>query len=659
MSAALTIPTNAASTGAHTHRHRSGHPITHHGDGWAVMSADGSHVLRRTATLDEATAWCDEHFADRAARHIHILGAVGKLRTGEFQGKTHIVVPVVALVGDQVIWPVNAPAPEFVPAEVLAMAPAGWNGRPAVNGHPEQDGTQVTANTPRTLEAYGYGTLFDAEFADGRLRFEAWLDPARALQVGSEAVRSLERLEAGDVVEVSVGCYVTTEPRQGVDALGRAYASAWTSIVPDHLAILPEGQTGACSVKAGCGAGRAATVHKISADGMRMLPQTEAKERSMSNTGTTPPAPKPAPPAPAPPASPAPQAPPPPSPPKRTLRQRLASVFAFLAAEEDLSDQDLRYALNDALRAVEPGFQGIESVFPNDAKVIYWVMPEDAWLTVRRGYTLGTDGVITLADDREEVRPVTRYEPVAASAAPTTAADCGCGGHKPQQPAQPATGGTAMNEQERAARAARAKALIDNPATVWTAADQQYLEGQPEARLAELEAHAADKKPAAPAKDPAPPLTGQPEPSDQPNSPNPLVAPGPNTPASRPVQSPVPEERAAKVKTEAEWLAEAPPALRSMVARQQAAEAARKTALVTTLKAAQAEYTEAELQAMPLDQLERTARLAAAAVPELDYAAVGAPRAAAAQDVYTNPPNGYRMALDARKQPAAPARKES
>jgi len=101
---------------------------------------------------------------------------------------------------------------------------------------------------------------------------------------------------------------------------------------------------------------------------------------------------------------------------------------------------------------------------------------------------------------------------------------------------------------------------------------------------------------------------------------------------------------------EEEWLKTAPPSIRDLVTRSKTAEAAQKKELKTALVAAQKEYTEAELDAMSVDQLTRLARLAN--VPDtqtVDYSGRGFPRTAEESDVYRNPPDGYRMALDKRQ----------
>jgi len=170
-------------------------------------------------------------------------------------------------------------------------------------------------------------------------------------------------------------------------------------------------------------------------------------------------------------------------------------------------------------------------------------------------------------------------QPKAAAAAPTP---CGCGA---------AEGDMDMTKAERV------KALIAKGTTQFIEADQAYLETLCENRLATLEA----------------------------------------------IESPAPAPEPVVAATIDEYLAAAPEALKpvvsehqQIVAEKRAAAAARKAELVSTLKAAQAEFTEDELAAMAADQLERIARVAAAApkppveaTPDTDFSGKGAPRAAA------------------------------
>lgn len=616
------------------------------------------------------------HGTGQQYRHLAIRNAVGAvLRTEQFGGNDHVVAPVIALVGDIAIWPVNAPEPEFVPLEVISLAPAGWDGRPVCAGHPSGQDGPVSANSPRVLEASSFGTVFGTQVRNGRLEMESWMNPVRAAAVGPDASGVLERVAAAMDVEVSVGCFITLVEDPGVDRNGRAYRFKWASIVPDHLAMLKEGDTGACSVEMGCGSPRTASAHRhrvhiVTATGMNIEERTMTVAAATNQPGAPAPAPTPAPhspaPAPAPTPAPAPAAPAPATPPAaptRSLKDRFMDALKFKpkprTAVGGLSDEDLRMRISDALRAVEPGFQGIDMVFPDDMQVIYWCAPADAWLTLRRSFSADAAGVITLNDDREEVTPVVTFEPVspttaeaapaaaAAGAAPKAAAGCGC-----QHATVPATTGEnamQLTDAQKAARAPRIKALIDNPKTSFIAADQSYLETLSEERIKQLEDDSKDTTENPAPKEPAPnaPNTGGADNAPKPTTDHVGPGTGGNAPAPAPgtvapsnsAAAPTAAAAAPKPLTEAEWLAQAPQGIRDLVSRQQAADAARKTTLIGQLKTAQAEYTEAELQAMDVPALERVARLAKVDAPAADFSGIGLPRAsAAAADTGAPPP---------------------
>jgi hypothetical protein len=192
-----------------------------------------------------------------AAAMCAVRALVGSAaRVTRFDNRDHLVVPIVAL-REAVIWPVNARQPEFVPAHVLALAPQAWNGRPIVGPHPFVAGRQISANQPHVLENRVFGKVFNAEYRDNKLLMEAWLDIARARALGGDPQRVLERALAGEAIEVSVGAFVVTEQRDGT-YLGKRFHSVWQVLVPDHLALLPEGERGACSIEMGCGVRAAA-----------------------------------------------------------------------------------------------------------------------------------------------------------------------------------------------------------------------------------------------------------------------------------------------------------------------------------------------------------------------------------------------------------------
>jgi hypothetical protein len=118
------------------------------------------------------------------------------------------------------------------------------------------------------------------------------------------------------------------------------------------------------------------------------------------------------------------------------------------------------------------------------------------------------------------------------------------------------------------------------------------------------------------------------------------------------IRDAVSQARAAKkAPTEEEYLAMAPDSIKTLVAEKKATDAKQKVELVKALKAGQAEYTEAELVAMTNNQLLRLARLAKLDEPEEDVDFSVRPRAASsgADNAYENPPDGYALALAARK----------
>lgn len=183
------------------------------------------------------------------ARHVNLSAAIGEVKYGTYQNREHLVVPVVALqVG--VLHAVNAEHPELVTQECLATCPASWNGRPILLGHPTTtDGRQISANDPRVLEDRSLGTIFNSRLKGPRLLMDAWIDPVKAERIGAGMM--LGRIVAGDVIEVSIGAFVVLSNTIGVFQ-GKPFSGAWSTVMPDHLAFLPNG-VGACSVAMGCG----------------------------------------------------------------------------------------------------------------------------------------------------------------------------------------------------------------------------------------------------------------------------------------------------------------------------------------------------------------------------------------------------------------------
>lgn len=104
------------------------------------------------------------------------------------------------------------------------------------------------------------------------------------------------------------------------------------------------------------------------------------------------------------------------------VMRRVSCGSEFILVGEGQSDDDLRDALREALRD-EPGFLGVELVFPEDGHVIYATSDgETSAVLFRRSYTQDAQGGVTLGSEKDEVQAVTTYEPATSPAPPEPAA---------------------------------------------------------------------------------------------------------------------------------------------------------------------------------------------------------------------------------------------
>jgi len=426
------------------------------------------------------------------SRFLSLKIAGVEIRTALFEKREHIVVPVIALV-EGVIHAINADSPELVLAEELAKAPQGWNGRPIVGNHPASGDMKISANAPRVLEENAFGIIFNTKLDDTKLKLEAWLDPEKAEKTGN--LETLERIKNGEMVEVSVGVFVINEKEEGVHK-GKNYNYIWRNITPDHLAMLPEGSEGACNNEMGCGAPRT----------------NQGKEVDVL---------------------------------KGLSDKTKALIVIRSGVVEELSDVDLRNLIDSSLRAIEPGYMGIEAVF--ESTVVYSVMPEDAWTILQRDYTVKSNEV-NLGEKSIEVKPVTRFEPVTAQQKEVMI----------------------VNEEKMK----RIKALIENPKTVWDEEDAKFLETLSDCKLTAMEKQLEVKEP--------------------------------NTEPKIEVKE---VEKLPENMTEEEWLKVAPENLCGIISEHRASEQKKHEDLVKDLSENQKVYKEEELKAMSTVELENIQKL--------------------------------------------------
>lgn len=206
---------------------------------------------------------------------LHVRGALGTVRTEMFDGREHLIIPAVALIGNSVIHAVNAPHAEKIPVETLVKAANSFNGRPVVYGHPVRDGMQISANEPGVFDSHGIGTIFNSRMDGAKLLMDCYVDPVKAEALGGKEF--VDGLRNGKMNEISVGAMVTTDAVNGT-LNGKSYKGQWRETFGDHVAAIHSGGLGACSIANGCGLGRAATVHLVTAEGYRMLDDSERSD---------------------------------------------------------------------------------------------------------------------------------------------------------------------------------------------------------------------------------------------------------------------------------------------------------------------------------------------------------------------------------------------
>lgn len=337
-----------------------------------------------------------------------------KLTTAKLGGVKFLVCPVVALVGDSVVWASDSPYPEFVPAEILHYSVGSWNFRAAVLDHPRNDAGEYydSANVPEVLERFWFGYCFNARVVKRKLCFDLWLDPKRAEAVGAGTV--ITRLKRGEIVEVSIGARVKTREEEGTHN-GQDYSAVWEYIDPDHLATLPYGE-GACSIEAGCGAGRRASIATTRrsarrSDSRSMAKRTQIKEDSYMFSVKTNPfrfmgrikwiekekagA--------------------------RTLFQSAIRKATVIDPSSTTSYYSLYWKLDKALRKIIPEFSGVYDFYPDLGQVLFLTYSSDDYKTKwwRCSYKV-RKGDVVLGGDVTEVEAAMMFKDKTSGNATTT-----------------------------------------------------------------------------------------------------------------------------------------------------------------------------------------------------------------------------------------------
>lgn len=173
--------------------------------------------------------------------------ATSDIRTETMDDIEYLVAPVIAVVAGVL----NG---ELLTADVIEESIKFWDDVPVPVNHPTINGAKISAKKISQIESVVIGRFYNAKFEDDSLKGEMWIDIAKTTKMGGDALDILERLQSGDVVEVSTAYHAKVTPVKG-EFEGNKYNGIQSNIRPDHLALLST-KVGACSIADGCGANR-------------------------------------------------------------------------------------------------------------------------------------------------------------------------------------------------------------------------------------------------------------------------------------------------------------------------------------------------------------------------------------------------------------------
>ncbi len=399
---------------------------------------------------------------------VNAKTSASSIRTQQFKGTEHIVIPITALV-EGVLQGAASVGPELALASEFAKVVEGWNGRPVLLNHPKIDNEYVSANLLKVQEEQVFGMIFNASLEDNRLEVEAWVDTERLAEIGGEAEILINKIKDGEIqAEVSTGLFTTLEESSGVYK-GEEFSYIWREVVPDHLAILSEGTIGACSIEDGCGTPPVVNVLQSNVSpndcgcgcngaGSCKTPNDKQGATTMMKKGGKP-KPKPITNAQE-------------DELNQTIFEGLMSKFKSLISfrTEELSDRDRQTALMAALKAEasESWFYIIATYSDHFVYVAGW---DETMFS--RNYQIDDKGAITLESEKVQVRPVTEFVPVEVKA--------------PQASSSTTVAANGEEEKQMKTREQRVQALIDNKGTKFSEDDRAWLMTLEDAQLEKLD----------------------------------------------------------------------------------------------------------------------------------------------------------------------------
>jgi len=176
------------------------------------------------------------------------------IKTKKFIGRTFSVVPAT-IIKEGSFYPSGTNVEDgalFVGASEIYKSTQRWNGRGVSLEHPSNGG--LTLNNPKDYNNQYLGLVFNSKYSHSEkaIKTEFWLDNERASDI-------IERVKAGEEIDVSIGAYGAFEKRDETNENEKSIS--FVDIRPDHVAILPFSE-GACDYEHGCGIRAKKVEHK-------------------------------------------------------------------------------------------------------------------------------------------------------------------------------------------------------------------------------------------------------------------------------------------------------------------------------------------------------------------------------------------------------------
>jgi hypothetical protein len=164
------------------------------------------------------------------------------VRHVELDEREYLVVPM-----SMILEGVHAGSqgPIYYSKAELSKTPKMWNMKPILVYHPRYGDTGTDL---KIYKNQAVGMIMGAEWKNGKLKAEAWIDKEKAKKIEPDI---LEHIERGEPMEVSTGLFADCILEEG-DWNGEPYTAVAQNIRADHLAILPN-KDGACSIADGAG----------------------------------------------------------------------------------------------------------------------------------------------------------------------------------------------------------------------------------------------------------------------------------------------------------------------------------------------------------------------------------------------------------------------